>query len=395
MTHPTWRTQAAWLAQQALPSHGGPDAAGPAPHDFSTNANPLPLPVGLQQALAQADRRHYPDPGYHALRQQLAQAWGVVPERLLPTAGSSEAIQRLSLLARLHGRRSVWVPEPGYGDYRSAAQALGLRVHGWRSADELLQRLPEDGGTALVWLTEPNNPDGSSLPATFWPQLAELAERQGCWLALDRAYEPLRLRGHDSVPAAVAARCWQALSPNKALGLTGVRAGMLLAPEPGSVRGVTQQVAQLLSLAPSWVMGADGVAMLQAYTGAEVQTWLAAARATLRQWQAEQRQLLAELGWQQRDSVTPFWLVRPPVPAADLPRRLARLRSAGVQLRDAQSFGLPGWLRVSTQPPAARQALQQAWAELGPLPAAAEAALERRSPAAPATDPATDLAHAP
>lgn len=41
-----------------------------------------------------------------------------------------------------------------------------------------------------------------------------------------------------------------------------------------------------------------------------------------------------------------------------------RLRERGIRVRDAASFGLPGWVRVSAQPPAAQQALQQALIEI-------------------------------
>jgi histidinol-phosphate aminotransferase len=57
----------------------------------------------------------------------------------------------------------------------------------------------------------------------------------------------------------------------------------------------------------------------------------------------------------------PFWLARPPLPARLLELRLRQLRSAGLKLRDASSFGLPGWVRVSTQSPDAQAALALVW----------------------------------
>ena len=96
-------------------SHGGSDS-GPVPlHDFSTNANPLPVPASLRLALHEADRRRYPDPHYLSLRQHLGSAHGVAPERVLPASGGAEAIRRLSLAALLQGLREVWVPAPGFG----------------------------------------------------------------------------------------------------------------------------------------------------------------------------------------------------------------------------------------------------------------------------------------
>lgn len=55
---------------------------------------------------------------------------------------------------------------------------------------------------------------------------------------------------------------WQMWTPNKALGMTGVRAAYAIAPE----HVTEQELTALRLLAPSWVVGAHGVAMLQAWT---------------------------------------------------------------------------------------------------------------------------------
>jgi histidinol-phosphate aminotransferase len=43
---------------------------------------------------------------------------------------------------------------------------------------------------------------------------------------------------------------------------------------------------------------------------------------------------------------------------------LDALRQQGIKLRDTTSFGLPGQVRISVQPPAAQDALQQAWLDI-------------------------------
>ena len=347
-------------------AHGGPDEGLPIAWDFSSNANPLPLPEHVRRALQGADRRRYPDPRYTALRGLLADHWGTAPDLVLPTAGSSEAIRRLTLAAHLRGVREAWVPHPGYGDYRAAAVALGLRVRAFDSGQALLRRLGASRASALVWLCEPCNPTGQSLPASFWQNLAAtMHAHPACMVALDRAYEPLRLEGTDPVPPAVARHCWQLWSPNKALGLTGVRAGALLAPDPTS----PALLDQLRGLAPSWVLSAEGIALWQAWCDAATPRWLAACRHTLLGWRAAQQALLDGFGWAHQPSVTPFFVSRPPDAAlADAPARgrwLQVLRHQGIKLRDAQSLGLDGWLRLSAQGPdardALRQALSQAW----------------------------------
>lgn len=310
-----------------LPEHGGPDGGLPITHDFSTNANPLGPPPALLQAVLQADRSRYPDPQYRALRRLLGDN-----DLVLPTAGGAEGIRRLTLAAWLTGRREVWVPQPGFGDYALAAQALQMTVRPYAQPQDI-----RPAGAALVWICEPCNPTGDSVAR--WPALDAL-------VVVDRAYEPLRLQG-EAPP--LPAGAWQLICPNKALGLTGVRAGYAVAPQADAVW------AQAVSLAPSWVLSAEGVAMLNHSLDADTQAWLSHSRATLRGWVAAQRRLLADLGWTQRHSCTHFWLARPP--RADL---LPRLRERGLRLRDASSFGLPGWVRVSAQTPAAQQALQLA-----------------------------------
>lgn len=319
------------MREVLLPEHGGPDDGPPAEHDFSTNASPMGPPPTLMSAVQAANRQAYPDPNYRALRRHLGDA-----ELILPTAGGAEGIRRLTLAAMLSGRREVWVPQPGFGDYALAAQALGLAVKAYAAPADIQPTAP-----ALVWICEPCNPTGATVAS--WPALDAL-------VVVDRAYEPLRLHGEASTlpPGA-----WQLICPNKALGLTGVRAGYLVAPMADDVW------AHALSLAPSWVLSAEGVAMLMHWHSDDTQAWLAQARTQLREWTAQQRAMLADLDWLQEPSCTHFWLARPPRPDYAL-----RLRERGIRVRDAASFGLPGWVRVSAQPPAAQQDLQQALLEI-------------------------------
>ncbi|MFT7771691.1 pyridoxal phosphate-dependent aminotransferase [Roseateles sp.] len=321
-----------------MPEHGGPDGGPDATHDFSTNASPLGPPPALLSAVQQADRRAYPDPAYGVLRRRLGDAHGLRAERVLPTAGGSEGIRRLTSTALRTGRREVWVPQPGFGDYAAAAQALGLTVRPYASPTDIRPAVP-----ALVWICEPCNPTGTSL--TAWPTLGDEH-----LLAVDRAYEPLRLRGE---APAVPPHAWQLVCPNKALGLTGVRAGYLLAPAEDAA------LESALALAPSWVLSAEGVAMLTHWHDAATADWLVGARAQLRDWSIAQRRMLETLDWTQQPSCTPFWLARPPRPDIAL-----RLRERGIRVRDAASFGLPGWVRVSAQPRRSQDALQQALLEI-------------------------------
>lgn len=311
--------------------HGGPDAAGVPRWDFSTNSNACgPCPMALQ-AVQSADATRYPDPGYTELRAALARFHGVAAERIVPGTGSSELITRLTAWVARGGGRRVWLPQHAYGDYAHAASQ-------WRLTQTATPREAD-----LAWCCAPSSPRGTAEP-TPWATL-----RQARVLALDRAYEPLRLSG-SPLPPALCDQTWQLWSPNKALGLTGVRGAYAIAPAEA-----TAQAAELIDMAASWPLGAHAVALLMAWTRADTQQWLQASRGQLRVWKTEQIALLQSLGWTCLPSDTPYFCARPPHPLHG-----AALRRQGIKLRPTDNMGLAGYWRLSVQTPAAQAALHQA-----------------------------------
>jgi histidinol-phosphate aminotransferase len=89
------------------------------------------------------------------------------------------------------------------------------------------------------------------------------------------------------------------------------------------------------------------------------QQWLAEQRPRLFDWKRALVQLLHAFGAEVLPSVTPFLCAR--LPAGVSPQTL---RTCGIAVRDTGSFGLPGWVRLSAQPPASLDALRQALHEL-------------------------------
>jgi len=114
------------------------------------------------------------------------------------------------------------------------------------------------GEAALIWACEPGSPLGQPEPGLARRVAALRADQT---LVLDQAYEPLRLSGAPSLDAARLDRVWRLLMPNKALGLTGVRAAYAIAPVDVSA----VLLERVRRLAPSWPLGAYGVALLQAW----------------------------------------------------------------------------------------------------------------------------------
>lgn len=328
--------------------HGGPDAAGIPVFDFSTNSNACgPCPEALR-AVQAADATRYPDPAYTALREALGAFHGVVPGRIVLAASASEFIHRITALAAQQGAVQVAVPPHSYGDYAQAAQVRGLDV------------LRSGGAAAgLQWACEPSSPLGLEDPALgAWRQ----GDAAAAWRVLDCAYVPLRLDPQGAwtgaPPPHLPSACWQLWTPNKALGLTGVRAAYAIAPPD-----CEEQALGLTALASSWPVGAHGVALLQAWTHATVQQWLVHSLRTLGDWKARQQALCTDLGWAVHlGSLANYFCVQPAT--ATLQSDLAALRAGGIKLRDAASFGLPGTVRLGVLAPAAQDALQAAWQAL-------------------------------
>lgn len=315
--------------------HGGTDALGAARWDFSSNANACgPCPVALA-AVHGADAAHYPDPSYRRLRKALADFHGVEPWRVVLAASASEGIQRLTAWRWRAGDRAFWVPPHAYGDYPHAAQAWGL------------QRMSDPANASLVWLCDPGSPLGQGeSPKAVAAALGGAART----VVLDRAYAPLRLSGRSALDADQLDRVWQLWSPNKALGLTGVRAAYAIAPPDAR-----EDVDALEAMAASWPVGAHGVAMLMAWVQPEVQAWVAQSRETLAGWAMDLHDMLIRSGWTCAPSDTPYLCARPSRSLdADA------MRAQGVKLRDATSFGLPGWWRLSAQRPETLAALKDA-----------------------------------
>ena len=321
--------------------HGGPDVLGVPRYDFSTNANACgPCHVVLE-AVGAADPTVYPDASYADLKQKLAVFHGVDVRRILLAASASEFIFRITAWHAGQGAGPVGLPLHSYGDYAAAAAANRLPVVAGNA-----------GGAGLRWACDPSSPVGAADE-----HLAALAPAPGRPVVLDRAYEPLRLNGELALSLQALQAYWQLWTPNKALGLTGIRAAYAIAPVDAGV-----DVDAVNQLCPSWPVGAHGVAMLQAWTQPTTQAWLQESLERLRQWKHRQLTICQAMSWDCLPSMANFFCARPALPQGlTLQQALAQLRTEGIKLRDTASFGLPGHVRLSVLSPRAQDALQAAW----------------------------------
>jgi histidinol-phosphate/aromatic aminotransferase/cobyric acid decarboxylase-like protein len=276
-------------------AHGGDGARvaaalGVAPAavlDLSASLNPF-APDVAKLAERHLDALHrYPDVG--AAEAQLADALDLPPERVVLTAGGSQAI---ALVAAHVG--AGWVDEPDFSLYR--------------------RHLPRLDPGAPVWRSDPHNPSG---------RLAPGGERAGVW---DEAFLPV------SASAWTRGRAgWNLGSLTKAFGCPGLRLGYALAPSAADA-------AALRELRPAWAVSSLACAVLpDLLERSDPPGWtrtIATARADL-------AAALARHGLAPLPSDAP-WVLVPG--AAGLRDRLA---PHGVVVRDCTSFGLPDHVRIA------------------------------------------------
>lgn len=195
--------------------------------DFSSNVwfeGPSPgLLKHLQGQLATID--HYPDPEGSELKNQLAGLYGLSSKNFMVTNGSVEAFYLIALAYRSYKSSIV---TPCFSEYEDACRIHGHNIEfinnaeGWENTGF---------GRELVWLGNPNNPDGK---VTKLETLEELLRRNPETIfVVDEAYGDL-CAGFQ--PATPLIPCYQNLvivrSFTKSFAIPGLRLGYLIASKP-------------------------------------------------------------------------------------------------------------------------------------------------------------------
>lgn len=158
---------------------------------LDANENPYGPSPKVYQALSHEPFYHiYPDPESCALRAKLSAFVGINQEYLLAGSGADELIDVVLRLFILPGDRIINCP-PTFGMYSFLTEvASGIVVKVPRRADFSLdleaieQAAQTQPCPKLIFVTSPNNPDGSILPDEHLRRLLQLP----LMVVLDEAY---------------------------------------------------------------------------------------------------------------------------------------------------------------------------------------------------------------
>ena len=310
--------------------------------DFSATTLPGGPPAPVREALARVPLERYPDPHASALRAALARHHALRPGEILPANGAAELIGAIALAALGPGDRAL-VVGPTFGEYARATRIAGAEVQEIRTSDarKVLAAI-ETWAPRLVFLCNPNNPTGQ-----LWDGESLAAFAEAAFLVVDEAYAGFL----DPDPGGVVAFNRLTLrSLTKDCGLAGLRLGYAI--------GTIEVLEPLKVLLTPWGVNslaqAAGIAAVEAYDQI---------RARVRDLFVERDRLVASLrtqGWDVDARKAPFFLVR----VGEATSAARRLLETGLVVRDASSFGLPEWIRISPQHPRDNDRLVAAMAEL-------------------------------
>lgn len=147
---------------------------------LDANENPYGPSPRARQALATLANAHiYPDPNQRALRQALAHHVGVDVERILAGAGSDELIDLILRLVIEPGDAVIDCP-PTFSMYRFCTAVCGGRTLRVPRRDdfaldlEAIEAAARESQAKAIFITSPNNPDGSLAPTDAIERLLEL-----------------------------------------------------------------------------------------------------------------------------------------------------------------------------------------------------------------------------
>ncbi|MGH7246577.1 MAG: threonine-phosphate decarboxylase CobD [Pseudomonadota bacterium] len=306
--------------------HGGDLAAArrlfpgaPEPFiDLSTGINPNPYPVSRFSAAAFG---HLPDStAARTLTEIVARAYGAPSAAHVVLAPGTQLL--LPLIAGLMRPGRAAILPPTYGEFGRAAALAG---HSVAQARELAAI----GGARLVFVANPNNPDGRLFDKNDLIALGRNLNARGGTLVVDEAFMDVGPAGASLAPEVSRSGIIVLRSFGKFFGLAGLRLGFAMAPPPTAAR--------LSALLGPWAV--SGPALAVATKALADWEWIEAARARLAKKARRLEAILAGAGLQ--------------IVGATILFRLARTSSAGELFHQLGRAGIlarrfsdkPDWLR--------------------------------------------------
>ncbi|MDF2504066.1 histidinol-phosphate transaminase [Clostridium sp.] len=157
--------------------------------DFSSNINPLGVPEGFKNNIAEAlnNVTRYPDIKYRELLKNLSNYTGTVEENFVLGNGAAEIIDLV-----ISNFKSILIVVPSFVEYEINAKKWGCRIE----YSKLLPNMDFDYEDIQNKLTEveaviignPNNPNGNIIDKNKFESIIEFCEAEGKTIIIDEAF---------------------------------------------------------------------------------------------------------------------------------------------------------------------------------------------------------------
>ena len=156
---------------------------------LDANENPYGMPPKAKERLANLAYGHiYPDPESRQLREKLSQVFTMPVKNILAGAGADELIDLIVRLTMDPGDALINCP-PTFGFYDAVAQVNDLRIVNIQRNRDFTLDIAEitkaaNSGAKLIFLANPNNPDGGMLSRNDLEKILDLP----LLVVIDEAY---------------------------------------------------------------------------------------------------------------------------------------------------------------------------------------------------------------
>lgn len=174
--------------------HGGDIYRNSIELDFSININPLGIPDGAWKAVLDSEDEisKYPDINCELLRQTIGKYHGVSLDRIVCGNGASEIIQGICLMAKA---QKAILNAPSFSGYERSLRNTGTRIYYNNlnpHEDFKLTRTYVDKIEAvhpdLIFITNPNNPDGNLVDRDVRRRILEICRESGAIVVADECF---------------------------------------------------------------------------------------------------------------------------------------------------------------------------------------------------------------
>ncbi|MCK5196734.1 MAG: pyridoxal phosphate-dependent class II aminotransferase, partial [Spirochaetales bacterium] len=201
------------------------------------NINPLGFPSWLRKEINRNIETliHYPDPEQKEIRKAAAKHFSINSDRVIYGNGASEFI---SILPDILGIDHMIIPVPSYSEYKKSSRNVEISYLKLKeetgftlTVEALNDMLDSPEGKTLVFIGQPNNPTGKTIPVKDIVNLAE--NNKDTFFCIDESFADFIPGYHSIARTAIAVRDIPNIivirSLTKFYGIPGLRLGLCLA----------------------------------------------------------------------------------------------------------------------------------------------------------------------